>query len=214
MGGPVKRQYDSRGRQAKSAATRHRIVAAARQLMLERGYRRTPVSDIADAAGVNVDTVYALVGRKPLILREIVEQAISGREEAQPTADDRDYVAAIRAEPDARAKLRIYAAATRQIQERLAPVVRAIQEAAPSEPEVGALWHEITERRAANMRTFVSDVAAAAPLRDGLDVERAADIVWTLNSTDVFVLLTVDRGWTVDEYERWLADTWTRLLLA
>ncbi len=63
------------------------------------------------------------------------------------------------------------------------------------------------------MRTFVRDVAEASPLREGLTVDRAADIVWTLNSTDVYLLLTSDRGWTPDEFEGWLADTWQRLLL-
>jgi hypothetical protein len=128
-------------------------------------------------------------------------------------AEERDYVAAIRAEPDAGVKLRTYAAAVRATQERLAPVVRIVQEAAPSEPDVAALWHQITERRAENMRRFVEDVQAAAPLRPELTIERAADIVWTLNSTDVYLLVTDGRGWSPEEYERWLGDTWVTLLL-
>lgn len=210
---PVKsRSYDTTRRHAASKEARQRIVDAARGLMLERGYRRTSVADIAAAAGVHVDTVYQLVGRKPLLLREILEQAISGETRAVP-AEERDFVAAIRAEPDAAAKLRLYAGAVRHTQERLAPIVRVVNEAAPSEPDVAALWNEITERRAANMRTFVRDVQDAAPLRDDLSVDRAADVVWVLNSTDVFLLLTDGRGCTTDEYERWLGDSWIRLLL-
>lgn len=207
----VKRRYDGAGRGAQSAGTRQRIIDAARTLMLERGYRSTTVADIATEAGVNVDTLYALVGRKPAILREIVEQSISGVDHAVP-AEARDYVAAIRAEPDGARKLSIYAAAVRHIQGRLAPIARVIQEAAPSEPSVAALWHDIGERRAENMRSFVGDVAAATPLREDLTVERAADVVWTLNSSDVYLLLTADRGWTPDQYEVWLSDTWRRLL--
>lgn len=215
IGKNVKRRpYDRSGREAASKATRQRIVDAARTLVLERGYRRTSVRDIADAAGVHVDTVYELVGRKPQLLRELLEQAISGEGRAIPDAEAREDVANIRAEPDAVGKLRLYAAAVRRTQHRLAPIVRVVNEASPSEPDVAALWHEITERRAANMRRFVEDVRAAAPLRAGLSVERAADIVWTLNSTDVYLLLTEGRGWTEDEYERWLGDTWVTLLLA
>ena len=33
------------------------------------------------------------------------------------------------------------------------------------------------------------------------------------NSTELYVLLTVERGWSPDRYERWLADTWCRLLV-
>lgn len=208
----VKRSYDGAGRRAQSEATRQRIIDTARSLMLERGYRRTSVADIAAAASVNVDTLYQLVGRKASILREIVEQAISGEDHAVP-AEERDYVVAVRAEPDARQKLRIYASAVRRTQHRLAPIVRVILEAAPSEPGVAALWHEITERRAANMRTFIADLAQASPLRDGLSQDKAADIVWTLNSTDVYLLMTSDRGWSPEEFEEWLGDAWERLLL-
>jgi AcrR family transcriptional regulator len=209
----VKRQYDGSRRQAQSATTRQRIVDAARRLMTDLGYTRTSLALVAAEAEVNVDTIYALIGRKPLLLRELVEQAISGTNHAL-TPDERDYVAAIRAEPDAEGKLRLYAAAVRQTQQRLAPIARVIREAAPSEPDVAALWNDITERRAANMHTFVADVAQASPLRPGLSVERAADIVWTLNSTDVYILLTEGRRWTDDEYERWLGESWARLLLA
>ncbi len=127
----VKRRYDASSRKAQSAATRQRIIDAARTLMLQRGYRATSVANIAAKANVNVDTLYALVGRKPTILREIVEQAISGADHAVP-AEQRDYVAAIRAEPDAARKLAIYASAVRHTQARLAPIARIIREAAPS----------------------------------------------------------------------------------
>ena len=206
------RSYDRTNRQASSMATRQRIVSSARRLMLERGYRRTSVAAIAVDVGVHVDTVYQLAGRKPQLLREVLEQAISGEGKAVPP-EERKYVRAIRSEADAAEKLRIYAAAIRATQERLAPVVRVVREAAPSEPDVEALWSEITERRAAHMRTFVGDVSQARPLRNGLSVDRAADIVWALNSTDVYLLLTDGRGWSPDDYQQWLGDAWIRLLL-
>lgn len=206
------RSYDPARRQAASRQNRQRIIDVARDLMVEGGYRRTTVAAIATAADVHPDTVYELVGRKPDVLRELVEQAISGESRAVPAAE-RDYVAAVRAEPTAVGKLRIYAAAMKRIQRRLAPIARVVNEASPSEPVVAALWNEITERRAANMRTFVADVQAAAPLRQDLSLDRAADIVWTLNSTEVYLLLTDGRGWSPEEYEHWLADSWIRLLL-
>jgi AcrR family transcriptional regulator len=180
--------------------------------MLTDGYRATSVAGIAAGAGVNVDTVYDLVGRKPLIVRELIEQAVSGTDHPVP-AEQRDYVLAIRAEPDPRRKLAIYAGAVRRTQERLAPLFRVIREAAPSEPEVTAVWKEISARRAANMRTFMTDVNTTGALRADLTIEQAADIVWTLNSSDVYLLLTEERGWSPEEFEQWLADSWVRLLL-
>jgi AcrR family transcriptional regulator len=213
VAGEVKRRsYDASGRRARSAETRQRIVDAARSLMLTDGYLATSVSGIAASAGVNVDTVYELVGRKPLIVRELIEQAVSGTDHPVP-AEERDYVLAIRAEPDPRQKLTIYAGAVRQTQERLAPLFRVLREAAGIEPEITAVWNEISARRAANMRAFITDVNTTGALRDDLTVERAADIVWTLNSSDVYLLLTEERGWSPEEFERWLADAWARLLL-
>ena len=62
------------------------------------------------------------------------------------------------------------------------------------------------------MRRFVADLAAAAPLR--LDPDQAADIVWATNSAEMYQLLVGQRGWSPQRYERFLADTWRRLLLA
>jgi hypothetical protein len=41
----------------------------------------------------------------------------------------------------------------------------------------------------------------------------AADIIWSMNSPEFFVLLTAQRGWSPEEFEHWLADAWIRLLL-
>jgi AcrR family transcriptional regulator len=207
-----RRSYDNTGRRAESLATRQRIIDATRQLMLERGYRATTVAAIARAAGVHVDTVYELVGRKPVLLRELIEQALSGTDHAVP-AEDRPYVAAIRAEPDPRRKIALYAAAVRAMQARLAPLVLAVRDASATEPEAREVWRQLSDRRATNMRTFVRDLQAAGGLREGLSIEEAADSVWATNSSDMYVLLTVDRGWSPDRYERWLTETWHRLLL-
>jgi AcrR family transcriptional regulator len=209
---PVKRTYDNTTRKERSEATRSAVLVSARRLFLERGYRATTVSAVADEAGVNVDTVYALVGRKPVLLRELIEHAISGTDRAV-VAEQRDYVRAIQAEPDASRKLAIYAGAVTRILERMAPLYLALREASSTEPEALEVWQEISERRAVNMRKLVRDVRAAGGLRPGLSVTEAADTVWATNSAELFVLLTRERGWTPARYERWLADTWRRLLL-
>jgi AcrR family transcriptional regulator len=209
--GPVKRRYDASRRRQAAARTRAAILQAARQLFSERGYTATPMTAIADRAGVALDTVYATVGRKPELARLLIETAISGTDQAIP-AEQRDYVRTIQAAPDAETKIAVYAAAITAIAPRMALVLDIIQQAAPTEPELAALRTEIDERRAANMRLFVADLAAAASLR--LDQGEAADIVWATNSAEMYQLLVGQRGWTPQRYERFLTDTWQRLLLA
>jgi AcrR family transcriptional regulator len=167
---------------------------------------------IAQAAGVALDTVYATVGRKPALFRLLVEMAISGQKEPVP-AEERDYVRTIRAEPDAGKKLELYAAALRAIHARLAPLFLVLQTAAPLDPELKALWNEISERRAANMRSFAKDLKATGRLREGLSLNIVADVVWSMNSPEFYLLLVEQRGWSPEQFQAWLADAWKRLLL-
>ena len=211
MPGSVKRRYDATGRRQAAVRTRAAILDAARELFTERGYAATPMAAIADRAGVALDTVYAAAGRKPELARLLIETAISGTDQAIP-AEQRDYVQAIQAAPDAAGKIAVYAAAITAIAPRLAPVLAIIQQASYAEPELARLWNEIAERRAANMRRFVADLATVHPLR--LDLDQAADIVWATNATEMYQLLVGQRGWSPQRYQRFLADTWHRLLLA
>lgn len=207
-----RRRYDASRRQAAADETRRRILRAARALFLERGYTATTMPAIADAAEVAVDTLYATIGPKPAIFRLLIETAISGTDDAVP-ALDREYVRQIHAESDPARKLERYAHAVRMIQGRLAPLVVHLREAARSEPQLAALWQEISSRRAANMRLFAAEIEAAGGLRSGLSIEDAADIIWATNSPEFYLLLVHERGWPPDHFEAWLADSWKRLIL-
>lgn len=207
-----KRAYDSSSRKEAARATHQAIVEAARNVFLDKGYAAATMPAIAQAAGVALDTVYATVGKKPALFRQLIEMAISGGDSAVP-AEERDYVQAIRAEPDAAAKLRIYAAGLRTVQQRLAPLFRVLRSAAPLDSELAALWRSISERRAKNMGLFASDLAATGRLRPELSIAKAADIIWTMNSSEFYLLLVEERGWQPKEFEDWLVDAWIRLLL-
>jgi AcrR family transcriptional regulator len=206
------RRYDSTRRQQASREKRRRVLISARELFLSAGYRTTTIADIAARARVNADTVYELVGRKPTILRELIEEAISATDHPV-AAEQRRYVQAIRSEANPSRKIEIYARAVRRIQERMAPLFLALRDAAVTDPEAKQVWDTISERRAANMRLFVKDMEVAGGLRDELAVETAADTVWVMNSSEVYVLLTIERGWSPRKFERWLIDTWKRLIL-
>lgn len=210
---PVKkRSYASGRRQAGSGTTRQRIIDAARELILLRGYRATTIAAVARRAEVNVDTIYQLVGRKPVLLRELIEQAISGQDHAV-AAEERAGISAIRAEPDPALRLVMYARLIRETHVRLAPLFVALRDAATTEPEATEVWREISDRRAINMRKFVGEIHAAGGLRPDLSIDDAADTLWATNSPELFVMLTGERGWEPDHYEHWLAATWQRLLL-
>lgn len=213
---PVKhgrsRQYDASRRQEAAAETRRAIVSAARKLFLDKGYVGTTMPAIATAAGVSLDTVYASAGAKPVLFRHLIETAISGADDPVP-ALQRGYVREIQAEPDPARKITIYAHAVRLIQERMAPLFAVLRDAAQTNDDLRQLWADISQRRAANMRLFAAELAAAGGLRADLTIEQAADIIWSMNAPDYYLLLVDQRGWTPELFESFLIDAWTRLLL-
>jgi len=209
---PPKRAYDSSSRREAARSTREAIFAAARALFLDKGYAATTMQAIAQSAGIALDTVYASVGKKPALFALLVETAISGSDVAVP-AEEREYVRAIRAEPDAARKLVLYAAALRRIQERLAPLFRVLQQAAPLDPSLQQLWNMVAERRAGNMKLLAEELASTGRLRRGLSITMAADILWSTNAPEFYLLLVEQRAWTPDAFEQWLRDAWSRLLL-
>ena len=210
---PARRSYRSAARAEQAAATRRAVLQAARDLFTEQGYAATSIAAIAARAGVAVDTVYAAAGRKPTLLRDLVETSLSGGDEAVP-AEQRDYVVRIRAAATAQEKITVYAAAVAEIGVRMAPVHRALAEAAASDPDCAALRAEISARRAANMRLFAADLRATGELRGDLTDDEVGDIVWSLNSAEYWALLVGERGWSPERFAAWLTDAWIRLLLA
>ncbi|MGH3813344.1 MAG: TetR/AcrR family transcriptional regulator [Pseudonocardiaceae bacterium] len=207
----AKRRYHSPRRSEQAAATRQAVLAAAWELFVGTGYATTTVADIAGRARVSVDTVYATVGRKPALLRELLESALSGTDKAAP-AEQRDYVRRIHAAPTAGEKIAVYAHAVAELQQRMAPVFLALRDAAATDPECAALWDEISARRAANLRVFAADLRRTGELRDDLSDEEVADIIWSMNAAEYWVLLVHERGWTPHRFAQWLVDAWTRLL--
>jgi AcrR family transcriptional regulator len=209
---PARRRYTSAVRAEQAAATRRAVLAAARELFTEQGYAATSITAIARRAGVAVDTVYAAAGRKPALMRELVETALSGTDVAVP-AEERDYVVRIGAAASAREKVAIYASAVAAIGVRMGPAHRALAEAALTDPDCAGLRAGINARRAANMRLFAADLRATGELRPDLTDDEVADIVWSMNAAEYRTLLVDERGWSAERFGTWLADAWTRLLL-
>ena len=209
---PPKRRYDASRRQVAARQTRREIAAAARDLFIARGYPGTTMAAIAAAAGVSHETVYATFGPKPALFRHLVEIALSGEDEPVP-ALEREIVRQVRAEPDPRRMIDLFAHSIRLLHERLAPLFVTLSDSARTDSDLKAFAGELSSRRVGHMRAFVADLAAKGGLRADLSPEMAADVIWVMNSPEFYVLCVRDRGWSPETFEAWLADAWKRLLL-
>src|SRR6516164_3683331 len=206
MTAPVKRRYDATRRQEQARENQRRIIDAATSLFAARGYAGTSLTEIAAAAGVAVQTVYAAFGTKVNLLARAIDVSLAGDDAPAPMAE-RDLVRTIIAEPDPYRTVEMYAALTAAISARAHGIVLAAWAAAPSDPAVAALVAELDAQRLRGMAD------AARSLAEDVTEEDIRDALWVFNSAQLYGLLLRDRGWTPDRYQAWLARSWTRLLL-
>ena len=137
---------------------------------------------------------------------------LAGADEPVP-AEQRDYVLAIGSEPTARGKIEIYAAAVARLIPRTAPLQEALRKAGETDVVCAATWFRLVTRRAANVLLFAADLRSTGDLRGDLSEQEVADIVWSTNAAEYWLLLD-QRGWTPARYEGLLVDVWSRTLLA
>lgn len=207
------RTYSSPLRAGHAAATRQQILDTAWLLFTTRGFAATTVTDVAEAAGVSVDTLYAAVGRKSVLLREVAESSISGTPSAV-SAEDREYVQQFRAATDPAIALRIYAQAIVAISPRTAPLFAALRDAARTDPDCSALANEISSRRASNMLLLATDLRSKGGVRTELTDQFIADFIWATAGFEHYLQLEQGRGWTAQQFGDYLAEIWIRTLLA
>jgi AcrR family transcriptional regulator len=201
------RAYRSPLRAAQARETRLRVVESARELFLEQGYPKTTIAAVASRAGVSPDTIYSTIGSKIALLREVLDTVIGGDDEDVALLD-RSGPQAVRAEPDQRRQLAMFATGITDQLERVRPVDDVLRSAAAVDPAAAELRADLQLRqRKSAMRAVVSWVGAHGPLRDDLSAEDAASVVWTLTSPEVHLLLRDSCGWSRKRYEHWLAGT-------
>jgi AcrR family transcriptional regulator len=212
MSEPVKkRRYDGSRRRESAERTRLAVLRAARDLFAARGYGGTSVADIAGAAGVSVDTLYTAVGRKPQILLAVHDMELAdGRDTSDP--DGRDYVVRMRAAATAVEKLTIYADAMARLLPRTVPLLDSLREAGHTDAACREVYRSVSERRAANMHLLAADLRATGEVRDDLDDDAVAELVWSTNGPDYYLLIR-SRGRSPEEYAALVRDIWIRTLL-
>ncbi|GAB4585751.1 TetR/AcrR family transcriptional regulator [Nocardia sp. IFM 10818] len=204
---PERRRYDSLRRAAQAKQTSAEIAEAARKLFLAHGWAATTVRDVAREAGVSVPTVYAAYGNKSGLTKALVDAA-------DLSADAARMIAGLEADAgDPARQLGAIAGYDRRLFERAGDVIMLVREAGRTEPELAQAYRD---GRAAGDRTRVQVFSSwpEGTLRAGLDVASAVDIYAALCNIDVYLTLTVERGWSADRVEQWWCGVLVRELLA
>ena len=209
-----RRRYDSRRRREQAEQTRQDILAAAGTLFRDRGYAGASMAQIAAEAGVVVETIYRGFGSKRALFRAVMEAVLAGgTARGGVPVEERPAIRAVIEEPDPHRQIEMYAATQPGIHRRSGPLLRALRDGMASDPELRGVWEELEAWRLEGQGRFVAMLAGKGALRLGLSIEEARDMVWTLCSLAVHDLLVVERGWTSDGYQAWLASALTCALL-
>jgi AcrR family transcriptional regulator len=186
-------------------ATRQRVLTAARDLFLRRGYAGTTIEAIAHRAEVSPQTVYNVIGGKAAVLKAVYDVALAGDDEPVPI-QQRPMFARMSAAADMRTCLGFYAGFARELLSRAGPLLTIlIVEGAGNDRELQAFIDKTESERATGTRGMAHHIATRFGFRPGLTEEEAADVLWTLTAPELADRLTRRRGWSLDRYERWLA---------
>lgn len=207
------RSYDPTRRQQRTRATRMRVINAARELFIERGYPMTSVEAISARADVPPATLYRLFASKSAILKEVIDVTAVGDDEPIPV-HGRPDVLALRAEPDPARYLAGFAHLARVLHDRLDPMQQMLRTAASVDPDAADMLATIREQRYAGQGVVARGLAERNALRKTLSEDDAHDIIYGLMSPDLRHVLISERRWTAERYEGWLAETLCATLLA
>ena len=203
------RRYRSPLRQEQARRTRAAVLDAAGRLFVTKGFGVTTMKDIAAAAGVSVESVYAQ-GSKASLLLACVDRAIAG-DDAEVPLLERDDMRALLTGSDVRERLAVLRAVTAARLPESAPIFAAFRGAADTDSVIAAAWAEYDRRRYEDCSRIVAGFESH--LRPGLTVAAATDVFWAMVSPAMMLMLTTERGWSADRFADWLVDSIERLLL-
>lgn len=193
-------------RERQAQLTQAEILKAARRLFAERGYTRTSVRDIAEAAGVSAQTVYDSIGSKQVLvlrLNDLIdsEGGVLTIVDAAVRSDDPTEVASMSA--------RI----TRSIVEHCGDILRALVTGASAEPDLQVVLDEGRKRHRGGARAVVERLRAMNALDESVDLDDASEKLAAITDFQFALMLRDSYGWSLDRLETMLAETSRAILL-
>jgi AcrR family transcriptional regulator len=210
MARPVKsaRRYDATGRRARAEASRAAVLDAAEELFLADGYGATSVAMVAAAAGVSTETVYKAFGTKPGIVRAIRDRALLG--DGPVPAETRSDAL----QGDARAIIDGWATLAMEVMPRVAPILLVVRSAAAADPGLASLRDELDRDRLARMTVNARHLLEQQPLRAGRNEEHVRDVLFAYSSPELYELLVLRQGWSLERYRELIVDGMASALLS
>jgi AcrR family transcriptional regulator len=203
---PKKRTYVSKVRQRQSEETRRRILVSAQKLFASKGFELITIDEIAKAAKVSKPSVYNIFQSKRGILLVLIDEAL-------PTEQLSDLVSQATYNPSPRKRLEVTARICRQLYDAEKNQLDLLRGASILDPVFKELEAEREQRRYQRQEESVKLMAKENVMAENMSLSKARDILWTFTGRDFYRLLVLERSWSSDEYEQWLAKLLIMTLL-
>jgi AcrR family transcriptional regulator len=201
-----KRTYSSDTRDAQAAQTRSRILEAAKELFKTEGFDRVTINKLAKVAEVSMPTIYAIFKSKRGVLQSLIDDALPPEQFAALVEDSMK-------EKSPEKRISITAKMARQIYDAEKELMDILRSASVVAPEFRELEQERETRRYDRQGEYVKQMMEAKFLAKKLTLTKARDILWTLTGRDIYRMFVIERGWSSDEYEKWLTGVLIKSLL-
>jgi len=159
---------------------------------------------IAEAAHVAPATIYQAFGTKHAVLAAALDITVAG-DDAPLAVLDQDWVDDARREKNRGRQLRLVVEGASQIAARTAPLKEILRDATATESAARELIREDHDRRHRTQEGLVDILIENRQLRAGIDRRRAVDTFFALVNSATYELLVIQRGWTLSEWQEWIA---------
>ena len=210
----VKRPGAQKGpptRRERALRTRERMIRAAQELLVERGYAGTTMADIAARANVAVQTLYFSFHTKPELLSACFEAAVFGDDSPAPPPEQGWHRTMLDASTGP-AALRHFAEGNTDIVRRVVGLDEVLRSAL-HEPEVRQVQERHERLRREGYGRLVDHLDQKFGLLSVLDRDTATDLLLSFGSPSPYRTLVIDSGWRHERYVEWLAGTLVQQLL-
>lgn len=190
------RSYDATRRRADALARRRGVLAAAKELFLQKGFTATTVAAVAEQAGVSQETVYKNFGSKAGLVRALHDDAMRGEGPASPYQRSNE----LRGNADPYVIVRGWSRLTTEVAPRVSPLLLLLRDAAVVQPDLRELLDEFDETRHQRMSENARFLYDAGHLRKDVTPQAAADLMWSVTSPEMYELLVLRRLWSLEQY--------------
>lgn len=206
MSNVPRRAYRSEFRRSLAAEARKQILNTAVELFMRKGVQVVTIQEIAAEASVSASSIYSLFKSKKGILRELMDASF-------PQEQFQKLVTAIQEAKSSRERLELSAKIARQMYDAEREFLGLFTEAVAFDTEFQEVERLREERRYERQQETIEMMVSEQALSPQVTPTQARDILWALTGRDIYRLFVIERGWSSDQFETWLAQQLVNLLV-